>query len=183
MVTQNTFSCAAQSVYHIRVRATEGDLTGETSLAIKITSNPAVVSLGSNVSVMEGDIFTSNGSFTDPYSLQWVGTVDYGDGSGFQPLALNPDKTFQLTHVYGQAGTFDVLVSITNDEGGVGTGTLDVTVSDPSLSSSTDVPAWESPIPADSPSNRLSGQAFVLSSGYIVDPTVPFVLPTGIATV
>lgn len=51
-------------------------------------------------SILEGDTFVGSGSFTDPGADAWTATVDYGDGSGPQPLTLNPDKTFSLQHTY-----------------------------------------------------------------------------------
>src|SRR5262249_28877296 len=58
----------------------------------------------------------------------WTATVDYGDGSGAQPLTLNADKTFYLRHTYQKPGVFALAVTVTDKDGGVGTGTLHVTV-------------------------------------------------------
>jgi Ca2+-binding RTX toxin-like protein len=44
--------------------------------------------------------------------------VNYGDGTGDQPLALNPDKTFAFDHVYAASGTYTVRVRVTDDDGG-----------------------------------------------------------------
>jgi hypothetical protein len=74
------------------------------------------------------DFVGSNGSFSDPGADTWTATVDYGDGSGAQALALNADKTFYLRHTYQQPGVFTVTVTVTDKDGGVGTGTLHVTV-------------------------------------------------------
>jgi PKD repeat protein len=53
--------------------------------------------------------------------------VDYGDGSGVQPLALT-GATFQLSHTYADDGLYTVTVAVTDSEGGVGSDTLAVTV-------------------------------------------------------
>jgi hypothetical protein len=79
-------------------------------------------------SLSEGDTFNSTGSFTDPGADTWTATVDYGDGSGVQPLALT-GKDFVLSHVYGDNGTYTVTVTVTDDDNGVGSTTLEVTVS------------------------------------------------------
>jgi hypothetical protein len=47
----------------------------------------------------EGDIYNSSGTFTDPDADSWTATVDYGDGSGVQSLALS-GKAFTLSHLY-----------------------------------------------------------------------------------
>jgi hypothetical protein len=57
--------------------------------------------------------------------------VDYGTGSGFVPLALNADKTFSVSKLYTKSGTYTVVVRVTDDDGGVGTQNLKVTVRPP----------------------------------------------------
>src|SRR5262249_30030892 len=75
-----------------------------------------------------GDTLSRSGSFVDPGTQDtWNATVDYGDGSGTQPLSL-VDQDFNLSHTYGQSGTFPVTVKVTDDDGGGGTPTLLVTV-------------------------------------------------------
>ena len=67
----------------------------------------------------EGDTFTYlTGSFTDPVGTAWTGTVNYGDGTPIQPLAINPvAKTFTLSHLYADnlATPAHVAVTITDD--------------------------------------------------------------------
>ncbi len=59
------------------------------------------------------------GSFTDPGAdAPWTGTVDYGDGTGVQTLAVDSNnKTFNLSHTYGHAGTYTVTVTIKDKDG------------------------------------------------------------------
>jgi hypothetical protein len=73
---------------------------------------------------------SQNGSFTDPDADTWTATVDYGDGSGTQPLTLS-GKNFTLNHTYTSSGTFTVTVSVDDGVSGVGTDTVQVTVQIP----------------------------------------------------
>ena len=79
-------------------------------------------------------LVTLAGMFTDP-GIQdtWTAVVNYGDGSADQPLILNPDNTFTLSHQYtAPAGTsYTITVTITDDDGGTGLGTLVVTLDPP----------------------------------------------------
>lgn len=79
---------------------------------------------------VEGAAAAGAGSFTDPDQQQWTATVDYGDGSGPQPLPLAQDKTFQLSHVYDDNGSYLVTVVVHDNAGGSGTGTAAVTIED-----------------------------------------------------
>ena len=50
------------------------------------------VAAGSDATIDKGGTFTRTGSFTDPGTDSWTATVDYGDGSGEQPLVLNAER-------------------------------------------------------------------------------------------
>jgi hypothetical protein len=76
------------------------------------------VDAGPDVTIFEGELFASSGFFSDPGADSWIGTVDYGDGSGSQSLSLNSDKTFSLNHTYPAAGVYNVIVTVTDDDGG-----------------------------------------------------------------
>jgi len=54
-------------------------------------------------------------------------TVDYGDGSGVQPLALS-DKIFNLSQLYSDDGTYTVTVTVEDDDGGMGSDNVTITV-------------------------------------------------------
>ena len=84
--------------------------------------------MDSAAAINEGDTFVSAGSFTDPGSDTWTATVDYGEGAGPQPLALNPDGSFALGNTYDNDGVYVVTVTVSDDDGGVGSDTAMVTV-------------------------------------------------------
>jgi hypothetical protein len=77
----------------------------------------------------EGGQLLRSGSFTDAGGDDWTATVDYGDGSGEQPLTLSKQSmTFGLNHYFGDDGQYSVTVTISNDDGVVGTASFDVLV-------------------------------------------------------
>jgi hypothetical protein len=73
---------------------------------------PVVTIGGERAELDEGHAFARGGSFADPGADAWTATVDYGDGTGVQPLALNADKTFALDHTYLDNGTFTITVRV-----------------------------------------------------------------------
>ena len=131
---------AGQSVNH--VYAENGTFTatvivsdddgGETSQTATVTvSNvPPTVDAGPDATINEGDTFSRTGSFTDPGADTWTATVDYGDGSGTQPLTLNADKTFSLSNVYESDGTYTATVTVVDDNGSAGSDTVAAAVNE-----------------------------------------------------
>ncbi|WP_224367556.1 PKD domain-containing protein [Hyalangium versicolor] len=87
--------------------------------------------------IEEGTVFSTSGSFSDPGSDTFTATVDYGDGSGEQPLVLD-GTAFQLNHLYADSGYYSVEIRITDDDGAMGGASLHVQVTNiaPVLSAS-----------------------------------------------
>lgn len=117
---------------------TRGVFSGQTrtgwrdAFVAKIQTNQQpVVEAGPDATIIQGQAFSGSGTFTDPDSNLWTAAVDYGDGSGAQPLTLNADKTFNLNHTYAAAGAYPVTVTVSDDGGGMGSDTLTLTVLTP----------------------------------------------------
>ena len=103
--------------YSIGFQATDkvGGTSATPASLFLATKVPITVSVGSNVVIAQGSVLSRTGSFTDPPGDgPWTATVNYGDGSGVQPLSLNKDNTFSLGHTYANAGFFAVTVTVTD---------------------------------------------------------------------
>src|SRR5262249_39752120 len=88
-------------------------------LVVTVNNVAPTVQAGGDDTVHLGSTFTRNGFFTDPGIRDtWTATVDYGDGTGVQPLDLNPAQRFHLQHRYAQPGVYRVIVSVFDDDGG-----------------------------------------------------------------
>ena len=88
------------------------------TLNVLACNDPPTVAAGADAVVGEGSEFRQQGNWDDPDAGgAWTATVDYGDGSGAMPLVLNPGKTFELSHVYADNGTYTVTVTVTDDDG------------------------------------------------------------------
>ena len=116
-----------------RVQDTFGGFT-DYRTTIAVADVAPVVNLGpADPTVSAGALFTQAGSFSQPGNNgPFTATVDYGDGEGAQPLALDlQHKTFTLSHVYAAAGTPTITVNVVDATGGpsgTGTATLHLTV-------------------------------------------------------
>jgi hypothetical protein len=114
----------------VAVQVTDpGGLSATDQATVTIENVPPTVEVGPDITIDEGGTFSSSGSFDDPGILDtWTATVDYGDGSDPETLALNMDKTFALSHVYADNGSYTVVVTVDDKDSGEGTDTATVTV-------------------------------------------------------
>ena len=112
----------------LTVTAVESGLTNSATTTATIANVAPVVSGLADVTLRLGETYAADGSFTDPGADTWTATVNYGDGSGDQPLSLT-GMTFHLSHAYpaGQPGPFTVHVTVRDDDGGVGAAQATVT--------------------------------------------------------
>lgn len=131
--------------YLVVLRAANRGVTGSlgsTFVHIVQQNLPPVVDAGLDASIDEGDTFTSSGSFTDPNADTWTATVDYGDGTPPEPLAIT-GQSFSLVHVYEEDGMFTVLVTVADSANASGQDTAAVAVGNvaPSVDAGPDVTA------------------------------------------
>ncbi len=110
---------ADEGSYTVTLVVSDGALTSSAVTSAAIANVAPVVSAIPDASLVGVGNYTASGSFTDPGADTWTATVDYGDGSGVQPLALS-GKTFTLGHSYQAGGTFTLTVSVADDDGAVG---------------------------------------------------------------
>jgi parallel beta-helix repeat protein len=128
--------------------------TGDTSEFSQDLAVPVNVQAGSNASLSEGTPFSRNGSFTVPAGQACTATVNYGDGTSTQALALS-GTAFTLNHLYGDEGTYPVTVSV-SDTDGTGTATFQITVN--AVSPGTSAIAG--------PASALPGQPLTYTAAY-----------------
>jgi protocatechuate 3,4-dioxygenase beta subunit len=125
----------------IKVTDNQGAIDTET-FTVKVNAPPHINPLSGSV-INEGGTYSENGSYADVDSASWTGTVNYGDGSGVQTLSLNSDKTFSLSNLYKDNGSYQVTITITDNQGAIGTKTVTITVNNasPSVGSITATPS------------------------------------------
>ncbi|HLL03553.1 MAG TPA: PKD domain-containing protein [Myxococcaceae bacterium] len=110
----------------LTVRDDDGGVGTATRSVYVFNVAPQVSALTGGV-VDEGSTFTSSGSFTDPGADTWTAQVHYGDGTGWQPLALN-GKSFTLEHRYANSGFYGVSIIVRDSDGAEGSTYMYVTV-------------------------------------------------------
>jgi len=97
-------------------------LTDEATTSVTITNVAPDTAAGPDQTADEGDTVSFSGNFTDPGCDSWTYEWDFGDGSPTVTGTLTP------SHAFGDNGVYTVTLTITDDDGGVGTDTMMVTV-------------------------------------------------------
>lgn len=117
--------------YQVSVIVTDPYGAADTATTTVTVMNvaPSIAAIAGG-SLLQGETYAATGSFSDVGADSWTATVDYGDGSGAQPLALD-GTGFSLSHAYAAAGEFTVTVTVTDDDGGASNVTAVVTVATP----------------------------------------------------
>ncbi|QDS94826.1 hypothetical protein FF011L_36080 [Roseimaritima multifibrata] len=115
----------------VRVEDDRGKVDSDTTTVSVQNIAPTLI-LDSEVTIVRGDSITVEGSFVDPGPDTWTVTVDYADGTGQETLDLD-GKKFDLDHEYNVAGTYLVVVTVDDGDGGVSSQNLKVIVNLPPL--------------------------------------------------
>lgn len=80
------------------------------------------------IRLKSGEALATALPFTDPGADTWTATVDYGDGTGTQPLVVGPGRSLPLSHTFPTNGTYTVNLTVNDDDTGVGSGSVTVLV-------------------------------------------------------
>lgn len=123
-----THTYADNGAYVVTLTVTDpAGAEASTTTSVTVFNVAPAVAAFAGATLLPHESYTAAGSFTDPGADTWTATVDYGDGSGAQPLALG-GTAFSLSHAYAAAGSYTVTVTVTDDDGASASKTATVTV-------------------------------------------------------
>ncbi|GAB1343038.1 hypothetical protein MASR1M101_21650 [Gemmatimonas sp.] len=137
---EGTHRYANDGTYTVKLLVSDGTASDEHSMQVTVLNAPPQVLAGADASVNEGAVFSRTGVIVDPGEDSWTATVNYGDGSATQPLALT-DTEFTLSHTYVDNGSYTITVAVDDGDGGIGTDDVLMTVVNvtPSVNAGDDV--------------------------------------------
>ncbi len=118
--------------YTITVRVTDSDDgTGTDGVDMTIDNVIPTVMAGADGSVVSGSDYTLTGNFSDPGVIDhpWTWSVNWGFGINSTGSTNDQSATISATKQACAAGTFNVVLAVTDKDGGKGTDALTLTVS------------------------------------------------------
>jgi extracellular elastinolytic metalloproteinase len=122
-ITTHTYTSVGSYTATLTVTDSQGGI-GSANVQVVVNPKPntlPTVDAGRNITVYVGEQANFNGNFTDPdasdtHSVQWM----FGDGSiANVPIA---------THAYTSVGNYTATLTVTDNQGGVGTDSVQITV-------------------------------------------------------
>jgi PKD repeat protein len=97
-------------------------------LLVQPVGDPPTIGPIADQMIGEGGFIAVPGSFSDrDPDDAWTATVDFGDGTGIEPLDL-VGTSFALNHTYVESGQYTATASVADQEGKIGTASFSVTV-------------------------------------------------------
>ena len=121
---------AEDGTFGLAVSVDDDDGTATTGLPVTVTNVAPTVSVTGAEELQQEAVGTFEASFSDPgLNDTHTASVDWGDGSGPQSVALADLPA--LTHSWALDGAYEVTVTVTDDDGGLGTASMAVTVLSP----------------------------------------------------
>ncbi len=119
--------------YPVAVEVSDGALSDTAASQVVVNNVAPTVTAGPDLTITEGDpVALAPATFTDPgTSDTHTATLDWGDGSPVEAGAVTEaggNGSVAGSHAYPTAGTYTVIVTVTDDDGGVGSASFQVDV-------------------------------------------------------
>jgi len=126
--TGHTF--ADNGSYTAELRVSDGEFAVSHAAVVTVGNVAPVVTVPSGSTAVTGTAHPMQAGFTDPGALDapWTYTINWGDGSKLTTGITSTPGALPLSHVYKQAGLFDIHVVVSDKDRGVGTGGYMVSV-------------------------------------------------------
>lgn len=122
---EHIYNTAGEYTVTVQIHDNQGAV-GTRTATVAVNAAPEIATLA-NATINEGSTYSATGNFVDVGSNSWTATVNYGEGTGDQPLSLSGNN-FVLSHQYKDNGNYTVEVTVIDDKGASDMQTMTVSV-------------------------------------------------------
>jgi PKD repeat protein len=164
--------------YSVVLTVSDGYATGNAATTAIIVNVAPTVNAGGDVSLVSGQTLNFSGTFSDPGIIDypWSWTIDWGFGSNAAGSTNNQAAAIVASTQVCAAGTYNVVLSVTDKDGGVGSDSRTLTV--PHFGITIDIsPTLTSPNPISLAKKGLLPVAIMSSATFdatTVDPSTVY---------
>jgi hypothetical protein len=128
--TTATHAFADNGSFTAVLRVSDGEFALTNAASVTVTNVAPFVTTASASTVVAGEGHVLEAAFADPgaHDAPWSYTINWGDGSKTITASTATPGALPILHMYRQTGMFDIQVTVTDKDGGVGTGGYRLTV-------------------------------------------------------
>lgn len=129
--TTASYTYADNGTYPVILTITDAEgSTASIRTTATVTNAVPAVSAGTNATINSGQTFNFSGTFADAgvNDTPWAYSIDWGTGTPTAGTTSNQSSAVTGSRQYLAAGTHTVRLSVTDKDGGTGSGTLTLTV-------------------------------------------------------
>jgi PKD domain-containing protein len=112
------------------LQVSDGELTAHAVASVVVSNVAPQVRTRPGNAFVAGTTHVLQADFADPGALDapWIYAVNWGDGTRNTTGSTAAAGALNVSHIYKQAGIFPIRITVTDKDGGVGTGEYVVTV-------------------------------------------------------
>jgi aqualysin 1 len=116
--------------YTVTLTVSDGSLTHSSTATAVIANVAPIVDAGPDGTAVSNETFAFSGSFSDPGILDapWSWTIDWGDGASDAGSTNDQSLPILASHEFCAAGSYSVLLSVTDKDGDTGSDAMTVVV-------------------------------------------------------
>jgi hypothetical protein len=125
-----THTYVDNGIYTVQLTVTAGSQTNVETTTATIANVVPTVNAGADASINPGQSYMLAATFSDPGIIDapWTYLIDWGDGTTASGTTSDQSASITGSHLYASEGNYEIMVTVTDKDGGIGSDALLLTV-------------------------------------------------------